>query len=82
MPHSVTPDSLRQVEMALRGRTLLSCQNGRCQMRRDIPRHVGLLENGQLDAAPIITGRYRLEDINDALESAAARRGLTGVIVP
>ena len=51
-------------------------------MRRDIPRHVGLLENGQLDAAPIITGRYRLEDINDALESAAARRGLTGVIVP
>ena len=74
--------TFNQVEMALRGRTLLSAQNGRCQMRRDIPRYVGLLEDGQLDAAPIITGRYRLADINDALEAAAARRGLTGVIVP
>jgi S-(hydroxymethyl)glutathione dehydrogenase/alcohol dehydrogenase len=74
--------TFNQVEMALRGRTLLSCQNGRCLMRRDIPRYVGLLEDGLLDAAPIITGRHRLEDINDALEAAAARRGLTGVIVP
>lgn len=74
--------TFNQVEMALRGRTLLSCQNGRCQMRRDIPRYVGLLEDGRINAAPIITGRHRLEHINDALEAAAARRGLTGVIVP
>lgn len=73
--------TLNQVEVALRGRALLSCQNGGCHMRRDIPRYVELLETGAVDAAPIITGRYRLEEINDALESAAARRGLTGVIV-
>lgn len=74
--------TFNQVEMALRGRTLLSCQNGRSQMRVDIPRYVGLLEDGLLEAAPIITGHYRLEDINVALEAAAAHRGLTGVIVP
>lgn len=74
--------TLNQVEAALRGRALLSCQNGRCHMRRDIPRYVELLESGAVDAAPIITGRHRLEDINDALEAAAARRGLTEVIVP
>jgi S-(hydroxymethyl)glutathione dehydrogenase/alcohol dehydrogenase len=71
-----------QVEMALRGRALLGCQNGRCQMRRDIPRYVGLLENGAVDAGLIITGRYALDEINDALEAAAARRGLTSVVVP
>jgi len=74
--------SLNQVEMALRGRAVLGAQNGRCRMPRDIPRYVELLERGAVDAAPLISGRHRLDDINDALESAAARRGLTGVIVP
>lgn len=74
--------TLNQVEAALRGRALLSCQNGRCRMRRDIPRYVELLETGAVQAGPIITGRYRLEEINEALEASAARRGLTGVIVP
>jgi S-(hydroxymethyl)glutathione dehydrogenase / alcohol dehydrogenase len=77
-----TTISLGQVEVALRGKALLGCQNGRCRMRDDIPRYVGLLESGLVDARPIITGRHRLEEINDALEAAAARRGLTGVIVP
>jgi S-(hydroxymethyl)glutathione dehydrogenase / alcohol dehydrogenase len=74
--------TFNQVELALRGRTLLSCQNGRCRMSRDIPRYVELLERGEVDAQPIITGRYGLAEINDALEAAASRRGLTGVIVP
>ncbi|MGH2849804.1 MAG: zinc-binding dehydrogenase [Solirubrobacteraceae bacterium] len=74
--------SFNQVEMALRGRDLRSCQNGRCQMRRDIPRYVELLERGAIDAGPIMTSRHPLADINDALEAAAARRGLTAVVVP
>jgi Zn-dependent alcohol dehydrogenase len=74
--------SFNQVEMALRGRDLRSCQNGRCRMRRDIPRYVELLERGTIDAAPVITSRHPLADINEALEAAAARRGLTAVIVP
>lgn len=74
--------TFNQVEMALRGRAVLGCQNGRCQMRRDIPRFVAMLERGELDASPIITGCHRLDGINDALEAAAARRGLTEVILP
>ena len=50
-------------------------------MRRDIPRYFELLEAGLVRAGPIIAGRYGLEAINDALEEAAARRGLTSVIV-
>ena len=74
--------TLPQTEVSIRGRALLSCQNGQVHMRRDVPRYVALLEEGAVDAEPIITGRYALEDINDALEASATRRDLTGVIVP
>lgn len=67
--------------LALRGRTVRSCQNGMCHMLRDIPRMVALLESGRVDPAPIITARYRLEQINEAAAAAEDRRNLTGVIV-
>jgi S-(hydroxymethyl)glutathione dehydrogenase/alcohol dehydrogenase len=71
-----------QTELALQGRRLLSCQNGNVRMRRDLPLLVGMLEDGRLDAAPIITARYGLDQINDALCASAEKRDLTGVIVP
>jgi S-(hydroxymethyl)glutathione dehydrogenase/alcohol dehydrogenase len=71
-----------QFELALQGRRLLSCQNGNVRMRRDLPLFVSLLEQGRLDAGPIITSRYDLEGINDALAASAEKRDLTGVIVP
>jgi Zn-dependent alcohol dehydrogenase len=71
-----------QFELALRGRDVRSCQNGRCVMSRDIPRFIDMMERGVVDAGPIITGLYPLEQINDALASSGARKDLTGVIVP
>jgi S-(hydroxymethyl)glutathione dehydrogenase / alcohol dehydrogenase len=71
-----------QFELALQGRRLLSCQNGNVRMRRDLPLFVGMLEDGRLDAEPIITARYALDDINEALAASAEKRDLTGVIVP
>jgi S-(hydroxymethyl)glutathione dehydrogenase / alcohol dehydrogenase len=71
-----------QFELALQGRRLLSCQNGNVRMRRDLPLFVSLLEDGRLDAGPIITARYGLDAINDALAASAEKRDLTGVIVP
>ena len=71
-----------QTELALQGRRLLSCQNGNVRMRRDLPLLVGMLEDGRLDAGPIITARYGLDQINDALAASAEKRDLTGVIVP
>ena len=47
-----------QFELALQGRRVLSCQNGNVRMRRDLPLFVGMLEDGRLDAEPIITSRY------------------------
>ena len=71
-----------QFELALQGRRVMSCQNGNVRMRRDLPLFVGMLEDGRLDAAPIITSRYALDDINEALAASADKRDLTGVIVP
>jgi S-(hydroxymethyl)glutathione dehydrogenase/alcohol dehydrogenase len=71
-----------QMVLALQGRRLLSCQNGNVRMRRDLPLFVSMLEDGRLDAGPIITARYGLDQINDALSASAEKRDLTGVIVP
>src|SRR4029453_4060200 len=71
-----------QFELALQGRRLLSCQNGNVRMRRDLPLFGAMLEDGRLDAEPIITTRSSLEGINDALAASAEKRDLSGVIVP
>jgi S-(hydroxymethyl)glutathione dehydrogenase/alcohol dehydrogenase len=71
-----------QMALALQGRRLLSCQNGNVRMRRDLPLFVSMLEDGRLDATAIITARYGLDEINDALAASAEKRDLTGVIVP
>jgi Zn-dependent alcohol dehydrogenase len=73
--------SVSQVDLALRGKTVRSCQNGMVRMRRDLPRFVRMIEQGLVDAAPIITSRYRLDDIEQARAASDARRDLTGVIV-
>ena len=73
--------TLSQVDFALRGKTVRSCQNGMSRMRRDIPRYVRMLEEGVVTAAPIITNRYGLEEINDALAASDRRDDLSGVIV-
>jgi S-(hydroxymethyl)glutathione dehydrogenase/alcohol dehydrogenase len=73
--------TLQQWEFAIRGRDIRSCQNGRCRMRRDIPRFVRMLEDGLIDAEPIITSRYRLDEINETLAASEARRDLSGVLV-
>ena len=74
--------TLPQTEVAIRGKRLVSCQMGQTHVMRDVPRYVEMLEDGRLDAGPIITGIHPLAEINEANEIAAGRNALTGVIVP
>ena len=41
-----------------------------------------MMEDGWVTAEPIITSRYSLDEINDALHASAEKRDLSGVIVP
>jgi S-(hydroxymethyl)glutathione dehydrogenase/alcohol dehydrogenase len=74
--------TLPQVIVAAQSRRILSAQNGNCRMRHDLPRFIRMMEDGLVTAEPIITGRYRLDEIDDALQASAEKRDLSGVIVP
>ena len=70
------------VEFAIGARRIIGCQYGGARIRRDIPRFAGLMEDGLVDAAPILSRRFSLEEINDAFTAAQEREVLTGVVVP
>jgi S-(hydroxymethyl)glutathione dehydrogenase/alcohol dehydrogenase len=71
-----------QVAIAVQSRAIVSCQNGNCRMRHDLPRFIRMMEDGWVTPEPIITRRYRLDEINEALHASADKRDLSGVIVP
>ncbi len=71
-----------QLALSVEGRAILGAQNGNVRMRRDLPRFIRMMENGWLDPKPIITSRYPLDRIDDALHASAEKRDLSGVIVP
>ena len=71
-----------QVAIAVQSRAILSAQNGNVRMRHDLPRFIRMMEDGWVDSEAIITRRYSLDEINDALHASAEKRDLSGVIVP
>jgi S-(hydroxymethyl)glutathione dehydrogenase/alcohol dehydrogenase len=74
--------TLPQVAISVQSRAIISTQNGNVRMRADIPRFARMIEDGILTAEPIITTRYALDDINEALHASDEKRDLSGVIVP
>lgn len=50
------------------GKTLIDSQGGLTEPHRDIPRYLQLYKKGQLKLNLLITHRFKLEDINEALE--------------
>ncbi|WP_442542684.1 zinc-binding dehydrogenase [Arthrobacter sp. KN11-1C] len=81
LAEAATEVTFPQIPLAVQSRQMLSTQNGNVRMRRDLPRYINLLERGLLDAAPIITTRYGLDDINLALQRSESLEDLSGVFV-
>jgi S-(hydroxymethyl)glutathione dehydrogenase/alcohol dehydrogenase len=74
--------TLPQVAIAVQSRAIISTQNGNVRMRADLPRFARMIEDGLITADPIITTRYALDDVNEALHASDEKRDLSGVIVP
>ena len=58
------------------GKILTGCEGGQTNPTIDIPRYLRLYNAGKLQLDPLITHRFPLEKINEALE--AVRSGETG----
>lgn len=74
--------SLPMNELATRGKTVMGCQYGATQLRRDLPRLIALLESGRLDLDPLLDAEYGLTDINRALDEVENHVVVGAVIRP
>jgi S-(hydroxymethyl)glutathione dehydrogenase/alcohol dehydrogenase len=54
---------------------------GQTDVRRDIPWLVALYEQGRLKLDELVTGRWKLEQINEAIADTAAGHARRNVIV-
>ena len=66
----------------MQSRAILSAQNGHVRMRYHLPIYIRMMEDGLLDPETIVTRRYKLDEIDDALQASVDKRDLSGVIVP
>lgn len=74
--------TLPAFEYSVGAKRILSCQTGTGHIRRDVPRFAALLEDGRIDAGPIVDRIFPLERIDQAVEAARARTVVTGVVLP
>jgi len=68
-------------ELAAKGQSLLGSKMGSSSVKRDIPHLVQLYEQGVLKLDELITGRYRLDEINDAIASVRRGEALRNLVV-
>ena len=54
---------------------------GSCRPALDIPKLASLYRDGRLELDSLITGRYRFDDINEALDSARRGEALRNLLV-
>jgi S-(hydroxymethyl)glutathione dehydrogenase/alcohol dehydrogenase len=74
--------TLPALDFALAAKTIRGSQTGGSHILRDVPRFARMLEDGLVDAAPIVSRTFALDEINEAFSAAKAREVLTGVVLP
>ena len=73
--------SLSAYDLYMHGKTLVGCQYGSVVPGRDFPLLLNLWRTGRLPLEKLITGRIRLEDVNNAFDDLAHGIGIRSVIV-
>jgi len=79
MPHSGQKSSYEPVIIASMGQALIGTKMGDVVLKRDIPWMVDLYSQGRLKLDELVSGRWRLDQINEAIadtKSGAARRNV------
>jgi S-(hydroxymethyl)glutathione dehydrogenase/alcohol dehydrogenase len=68
-------------DLVLKGARVMGCRQGASRPRVDVPRLVGLYQSGRLKLDELITARYPLERINEAIASMERGEALRNVII-
>ncbi len=68
-------------EFAAAGQRIIGSKMGSASVSRDIPRLVKLYEEGSLKLDELISGRYALRDINDAVASVQRGEALRNLVI-
>ncbi|SEM33547.1 Zn-dependent alcohol dehydrogenase [Roseovarius tolerans] len=79
MPHSGAESHYEAANFAAMGQALVGSKMGEAVIRRDIPWMVDLYEQGRLKLDELISGRWRLDQINEAIadtKTGAAKRNV------
>jgi Zn-dependent alcohol dehydrogenase len=75
-PVTLSPVSLFGVQE----KKIVGCLLGSCNSQRDIPRFLALWRAGRLDLESLVSARYPIERINEALDELRAKRGVRHVV--
>lgn len=81
MPGSGTTSKLDVAQFAHDGQRILGSKMGSARPRVDIPRLLSLYQQGRLKLDELITGRYGLDRINEAMASSSRGEAIRNVIV-
>ncbi|MFT4715122.1 MAG: S-(hydroxymethyl)glutathione dehydrogenase/alcohol dehydrogenase [Paracoccaceae bacterium] len=81
MPPSGKAMTIEPVMMAASSHTLIGSNMGDANLRRDIPYLIELYQQGRLKLDELVTRRYKLEDINEAIADTVAGNARRNVIV-
>ncbi|HEX3630440.1 MAG TPA: Zn-dependent alcohol dehydrogenase [Candidatus Dormibacteraeota bacterium] len=81
MPGMDVTSQLPVTTFAYEGQRILGSRMGSAQPRVDVPRLIALYKAGRLKLDELVTGRYPLEQINDAIASAKRGDGIRNVVM-
>ncbi len=81
MPPTGDTVALEAGNIAGAGQKILGSKMGSTRLRVDIPKLVQLYEQGRLKLDELITGRYSLDQINEAIDEVRADKALRNIIV-
>ena len=48
----------------------------------DYPRVIEMVQQGKVQAAELVTGHYKLDDINEAFDGMRSGKGLRSIVTP
>ena len=81
MPPTGTKFEMESVDFIDANQTILGCKMGNPDPDSDIAKLIELYQSGDLELDPLVTGKYTLESINDAIESTRSGTGIRNVVM-